>query len=76
MHIFRHTELDSLSNGTCLQGYLEFNFKTLVQLFGEPNGGGSDKTDLSWLIVLKDEISNDERITVVLIYDWKIGTNS
>ena len=47
MHIFRHTKLDTLSNGTCFQGYLEFNFKTLVQLFGEPEGGGSDKSDLS-----------------------------
>jgi hypothetical protein len=58
MHIFRHTELD-----------------TLVQLFGEPNGGGSDKSDLSWIIVLQDERSEEERIHVITIYDWKIGKN-
>ena len=75
MNIFRHTQLDTLSNGTCLQGYLEFNFKTLVQLFGEPEGGGSDKSDISWIIVLQDERSEEERIHVITIYDWKIGKN-
>ena len=76
MSIFRHTEIETLSNGTSLQGYLEFNFKTLVQLFGEPNGGGSDKSDISWIIVLQDEQSvNAVWIHVVTIYDWKIGKN-
>jgi hypothetical protein len=75
MNIFRHTKFETLSNGTCLQGHLEFDFKTLLELLGEPKGGGSDKTDLSWLIVLQDEISEDERIHIVTVYDWKIGKN-
>ena len=75
MSIFRHTEIETLSNGTSLQGYCTLHFKTLVKIFGEPNGGGSDKSDVSWVIVLQDERSDDERIHVVTIYDWKIGYN-
>ena len=75
MNIFRHTQIETLSNGTSLQGYCTLHFKTLVKIFGEPNGGGSDKSDVSWVIVLQDERSNDERIHVVTIYDWKIGYN-
>jgi len=75
MNIFSHTQIETLSNGTSLQGYCTLHFKTLVKIFGEPNGGGSDKSDVSWVIVLQDERSNDERIHVVTIYDWKIGYN-
>jgi hypothetical protein len=67
MSIFRHTEIETLSNGTSLHGYCTLHFKTLVKIFGEPNGGGSDKSDISWVIVLQDERSDDERIDI----SWK-----
>jgi hypothetical protein len=50
-------------NGTCLQGYMEATYDQLVEVFGEPEGGG-DKTTVEWCLAFEDG-------TVATIYDWK-----
>ena len=55
------TEADA--NRTCLQGYVEAYYHQLVEVFGEPDGGG-DKTTVEWCLQFEDG-------TVATIYDWK-----
>ena len=55
------TEADA--NRTCLQGYVEAYYHQLVEVFGEPEGGG-DKTTVEWCLEFEDG-------TVATIYDWK-----
>lgn len=50
-------------NGTCLQGYVQAYYHQLVEVFGEPEGGG-DKTTVEWCLEFEDG-------TVATIYDWK-----
>jgi hypothetical protein len=50
-------------NRTCLQGYMEAYYHQLVEVFGEPEGGG-DKTTVEWCLEFEDG-------TVATIYDWK-----
>ena len=50
-------------NGTHLQGYMEAYYHQLVEVFGEPEGGG-DKTTVEWCLSFEDG-------TVATIYDWK-----
>ena len=50
-------------NGTCLQGYMQAYYHQLVEVFGEPEGGG-DKTTVEWCLAFEDG-------TVATIYDWK-----
>jgi len=50
-------------NGTSLQGYVTACFHELVEVFGEPEGGG-DKTTVEWALEFEDG-------TVATIYDWK-----
>ena len=51
------------ANGTSLQGYVEAYYHQLVEVFGEPEGGG-DKTTVEWCLTFEDG-------TVATIYDWK-----
>ena len=50
-------------NMTSLQGYIEAYYHQLVEVFGEPEGGG-DKTTVEWCLSFEDG-------TVATIYDWK-----
>jgi hypothetical protein len=51
------------ANGTSLQGYVQAYYHQLVEVFGEPEGGG-DKTTVEWCLSFEDG-------TVATIYDWK-----
>jgi hypothetical protein len=55
------TEADA--NRTCLQGSVPAYYHELVEVFGEPEGGG-DKTTVEWCLQFEDG-------TVATIYDWK-----
>ena len=50
-------------NGTSLQGYMPAYLHQLIEVFGEPEGGG-DKTTVEWCLSFEDG-------TVATIYDWK-----
>ena len=52
-------------NGTCLQGYLQATYGTLVAKFGQPQLG-FDKTQVEWHLTDPDFPG-----VVVTIYDWK-----
>ena len=49
--------------GTSLQGYMPAYLHQLIEVFGEPDGGG-DKTTVEWCLEFEDG-------TVATIYDWK-----
>ena len=51
------------ANMTSLQGYVQAHYHQLVEVFGEPEGGG-DKTTVEWCLAFEDG-------TVATIYDWK-----
>ena len=48
---------------TSLQGHVRACYHELVEVFGEPDGGG-DKTTVEWCLEFEDG-------TVATIYDWK-----
>ena len=52
------------ANMTSLQGYVQAYYHQLVEVFGEPEGGG-DKTTVEWCLSFEDG-------TVATIYDWKM----
>lgn len=54
---------DADVNGTSLQGYMPAYLHQLIEVFGEPEGGG-DKTTVEWCLEFEDG-------TVATIYDWK-----
>lgn len=54
---------DADVNMTSLQGYMQAYYHQLVEVFGEPEGGG-DKTTVEWCLEFEDG-------TVATIYDWK-----
>jgi hypothetical protein len=54
---------DADANMTSLQGYMQAYYHQLVEVFGEPEGGG-DKTTVEWCLEFEDG-------TVATIYDWK-----
>lgn len=58
------------ANGTSLQGYIEADYYTLVQLFGSPDHGDGDKTQVEWAFEVYDETFGE---AIVTIYDWKQG---
>jgi hypothetical protein len=49
--------------GTSLQGKMSAYYHQLVEVFGEPDGGG-DKTTVEWCLEFEDG-------TIATIYDWK-----
>ena len=56
-------------DGTSLQGYIEIDFKTLVEVLGKPPSAGDEyKIDAEWPIKFDDG-------TVATIYNWKDGIN-
>ena len=50
-------------NGTSLMGYVLTTYERIVEVFGEPVGGG-DKSTAEWDITFADG-------KVATIYDWK-----
>lgn len=58
------------ANGTSLQGFIESDYATLVQLFGDPDPGDGYKTQVDWAFELYDENFGN---VIVTIYDWKQG---
>ena len=54
---------DADGNMTSLQGYIRAYYHEMVEVFGEPDGGG-DKTTVEWCLQFEDG-------TVATIYDWK-----
>ena len=60
------------SNGSCLQGYLDASYATLVQLFGQPDDGDGYKVDAEWTLYFADGKGGGE---VVTIYNYKDGKN-
>lgn len=58
------------AGGTSLQGYIEADYNTLVQLFGSPDPGDGYKTQVDWAFEVMDEEGREYTVT---IYDWKQG---
>jgi hypothetical protein len=56
-----------LLNGTSLQGYVNVDYATLVNVFGEPDEGDAYKTDANWSVTVNG--------TVCTIYNYKDGVN-
>jgi hypothetical protein len=65
-----HNTIDININGTHLQGYLDCDFQTLTEVFGQPLRRGYDdyKVDAQWDIKFADN-------SVASIYNWKNGYN-
>ena len=60
---------DKRVNGTSLRGYINGDYSSLVEAFGDPLATGDDyKTDAEWMLVLNDDV-------VVTIYNYKSGKN-
>ena len=60
---------DNGADGTCLQGYIDTTYATLVKTFGEPhNDGDGYKVDAEWCLKFEDG-------TVATIYNYKDGKN-
>ena len=60
---------DKRVNGTSLRGYINGDYSSLVEAFGDPIADGDDyKTDAEWILVLNDDV-------VVTIYNYKSGKN-
>ena len=56
-------------NGTCLQGYIDADYKTLCKVFGkEDSDGDGYKTDAEWCLQFSDGV-------VATIYNYKDGKN-
>ena len=56
-------------SGTSLQGYITFDYATLVRVFGkETSDGDGYKVDAEWELEFSDGV-------VATIYNWKNGKN-
>jgi hypothetical protein len=55
---------DSLAHGTSNQGSITATLRSLIKIFGQPNGQPSDKTTVEWVLQF-------ESGTVATVYDWK-----
>ena len=63
---------DYVPTGSCLKGHVTASYQDLVEAFGEPNLGPSDKIWTEWSIefsVPEGDLDNDYHH--VTIYDWK-----
>lgn len=68
MNVTTHNDDSTLDNSlTCLQGYIDTSYDSLVQRFGQPMPG-FDKTDAEWVLKTEDG-------TLITIYNWKNGPN-
>lgn len=54
--------------GTCLQGYIDADYATLVRVFGRPSRGDGYKVDAEWCIRFDDG-------TIATVYNYKDGKN-
>jgi len=64
-----HNDIDIDTSETHLQGYINTDYDTLVELFGEPfENDGEYKTDVEWEIKFEDGV-------ISTIYNWKNGKN-
>ena len=68
----------SITAGTSLRGKIVASFAELVEVFGEPNIGASDKVFNEWAIEFRVPIEDDGMGDVddydtvdATIYDWK-----
>ena len=68
----------SITPGTSLRGKITATFAELVEVFGEPNMGASDKVFNEWAIEFRVPIEDDGMGDVddydsvdATIYDWK-----
>jgi len=62
-----HREKSIPVSGTCLSGHLwNVPYSKIVEVFGEPEQTGHDKTDVEWTILFDDG-------TTATIYNWKNG---
>tara|TARA_R100001594_G_scaffold64860_1_gene99186 strand:+ start:1016 stop:1513 length:498 start_codon:yes stop_codon:yes gene_type:complete len=62
-----HREKSIPVSGTCLSGHLwNVPYSKIVEVFGEPEKTGHDKTDVEWTILFDDG-------TTATIYNWKNG---
>jgi len=55
---------DANPNMTSRVGYVETYYHRLVEVFGEPDSLGGDKTTCEWCLEFEDG-------TIATIYDWK-----
>ena len=65
MKVFKHDE-DFDATGTSLAGYIQANYKQLVEVLGEPTwdeGSDDDKVQVEWICEFDEDIFT--------IYDWK-----
>jgi hypothetical protein len=61
----RATQADQrLADGTSGQGSITATLRTLLKIFGQPNGQPSDKTTVEWVLQF-------ENGTIATVYDWK-----
>jgi hypothetical protein len=58
----------TLSDGTCLQGYVKADFNELVETFGEPLEGDGYKTQAEWVLLFS--LPDGDEV-IATIYDWK-----
>jgi len=56
------------TDGTSLIGYVDVTYAKLVEVFGEPNAEGCDKSDAEWAVEFVDG-------TIATIYNYKDGVN-
>ena len=68
MNYKTHNQVDIEIDGTSLQGYIQVNYDTLVELFGHPDELDGYKVDWEWGLLFDDG-------TVTTIYNWKNGPN-
>ena len=68
----------SITPGTSLRGKITATFAELVEVFGEPNMGASDKVFNEWAIEFRVPVDDDGMGDVddydsidATIYDWK-----
>ena len=65
---------DYVPSGSCLKGHINAPYTDLVEAFGEPNVGPSDKVWTEWSVrftVPDEDDPEDSDDHYVTIYDWK-----
>ena len=63
----KYTKIEE-ANGANLQGYLNADYRELVEVFGEPTKFEDGKVDAQWLLKFQDG-------TIATIYNYKNGVN-
>ena len=68
MEFTTHNDGTPETGGTSLMGYIEVDYKLLVEKFEQPNNWDTYKSDAEWDIEFTDG-------TVATIYNYKTGRN-